>query len=540
MKGGGIHHRNPPRPVFYQPSSNAATAAGPGGMASVQVLGHAGYPIPDSAAPAMQVALPSGSVPILSIVTPTALFPPYAFFMQVPVHRRASNSGGGGGGAVNGHMVNGNGGGVPNGNGNANGNVHRVMGGSGNDGAASIVSGVGGNVASGAIGVSNGGGGVPVAGSGPVSGGGGGPVTGGGGGSRTARVRVRVHGPNSHKLPPAPACMVVKAVARGTKCDNGVEVMARAPALEMKRRAGKRQPSWKIEQPRVISVLENSGLRDQRLREGGLQNGRSGDEDIGVDFGDFGVDRHGREGERRIKGEEDGSGGKVDGWGPRSDTGPVLGGWDDCDAVCTGSESCTATISSMERPEGGWCAQSCTLSSCSEETGAWGDADGTGSSNESRSGSRAESMISASDGADEVEADWPTDLRNSIGIVTDLVVPCQKEIVFKKCVENGRNTKTSATSRRMGASDWDSEGDDAMEDIDEEEREMLAALEVGRCICFFVSGPEPDREPLMLYVVSEAVLSGEIFCARVVAVIVSTSHLSSLSTSIVTVLTFFH
>lgn len=480
MKGGGIPHRNPPRPVFYQPSSNAATAAaGPGGMASVQVLGHAGYPIPDSAAPAMQVALPSGSVPILSIVTPTALFPPYAFFMQVPVHRRASNSGGGGGGAVNGHTVNGNGGGVPNGNGNANGNVHRVMGGSGNDGAASTVSGVGGSVASGAIGVSNGGGGVPVAGGGPVSGGGGGPVTGGGGGSRTARVRVRMHGPNSHKLPPAPACMVVKAVARGTKCDNRVEVMARAPALEMKRRAGKRQLSWKIEQPRVISVLENSGLRDQRLREGGLQNGRSGDEDIGVDFGDFGVDRHGREGEGRIKGEGDGSGEKVDGWGPRSDTGPVLGGWDDCDAVCTASESCTGTISSMERPEGGWCAQSCTLSSCSEETGAWGDADGTGSSNESRSGSsRAESMISASDGADEVEADWPTDLRNSIGIVTDLVLPYQN-----KMVENGRNITTSVTPPRgMGASNWDSEGDEAMEDIDEEEREMLAALEVGRCL----------------------------------------------------------
>ena len=356
-------------------------------------------------------------------------------------------------------------------------NGHGSVTGSGcpNDAAVSAVAGVGGSVANGAMHAANGGGGVPVAGGGPVSGGGGGPVTGGGGGSRTARMRVRVHAPNSHKLPPAPSSMIVKAIAQGSTCDNRVKVMARAPALEIKRRAESRRSLGKIDHPRVIPTLDDRGLRDQRSREGSLRNGGGDEEDIGVDFGDFGVDRRVREGVDRIKGGQRGK--QLDGWGTRIDTGPVTGGWDYLDGVCTLSESCTGTISSIERQEGVSGAGSCTLSSCSEETGPWGDADGAGSANESRADSRAESTVSASDAMDEVEADWPTNLRNSVGIVTDLVVPCQTEVAAARDrTEAGR--KDSVPRHAGGFGVRDSDSDEVMEDVDEEEREMLAAMEV--------------------------------------------------------------
>lgn len=213
--------------------------------------------------------------------------------------------------------------------------------------------------------------------------------------------------------------------ASGLTLDNRSEVIALAPALEKKRR-----------------MQDRVGYQEQEEAPPITEVGDATMDDIGVDFGDFRAPKRAPE-------EED----EADGWGPRQNTGPVLGGWDECHGVGTSSGSCTGTISSVERADGGWGGTSSSLSSSCGDGGRWEDSGG------SASGS------TVSDGMD-VEEGWSNELRRSIGVVTDLVLPLEASAL----VDWKR-----APRAEVGRGGWGAEEPDQ---YDEEEREMAAALEV--------------------------------------------------------------
>ena len=462
--GAQQQHRAIPRQVYYPPpGSTAAVVGGAGGIPAVSVLGHGGYqPHPESGGHAMRLGLPPVSVPIVSILSPT-LFSPYAVLTQIPVQRRVAVANGGGGGG---------GGGGSNGNSSVGAPVAAGGVAAGANGNANVAGGTGRDVSGSRNGSGNG------IGNGNGGGHGNGNGIGKGGGMRSAHVRVRVHapslGPDGLHMQRKPRGLVVMMVAPGSTPDNRTEVMARAPALEKKRRV----------EGRIACQAEALPIPD-------IDDGSDGD--IGVDFGDF-----------RARKREDEEGRS---WGPREDTGPVLRGWDDCDVEGASSGSCTGTISSVERADGGWCGMSSSFSSSSEDVGGWteeggGSASGSGSvsaasvsaSGSACGGGGSGTASTMSDGTEEEGGHWPEDLKSSVGVVTDLVLPCHAGYVGVKrgagiggggsggisCGTGSISSSGSGSGSYSGSSPsfvgctWE----DGSEEDDEEEREMAAALEV--------------------------------------------------------------
>ncbi|CBJ32305.1 hypothetical protein Esi_0327_0036 [Ectocarpus siliculosus] len=269
--------------------------------------------------------------------------------------------------------------------------------------------------------------------------------------------------------------------------------MALAPSLEKKRRMEGR---FAVAQQHQEAPPPSPDLAGSCGGAGAGGAGGGGKEDVeaatGVDLGCFRAQKQQQRQEVETKRKEEvvAADVAVDGWGPRQDTGPVEGGWGDCcipavaaavdEENASASSSSAGTASSVERGQaadeiggggggGGWEATESSTSS-SEEAGGWGMASGGGGGGGassvcgvSESGSSSSSMAVSTDEQGEEgqeEARWAEELKSSVGVVTDLVLPCQGR--------DGAGVDGVGIAIEEGGEE---------EEGGEDEREMAAALE---------------------------------------------------------------
>lgn len=402
----------------------------------MSVISHPAFHHHPDAAHALHLGLPPG-VPILSLV-PGLFTPAYAFLAHVPMPRRSAggNSNGVVAGAANGTGGSGSAGGAGGANGGGAG------GGGGGNGADRVSNGGVGNGEALAGGAAIGGGGLVggLGGGNGVGGSGesGGSVAPGGTGDNgplLGRVRVQASSlPSEPRVFPRKSQeLVAPAYPSGSIADNREEVMAGASVLERRRRAeGRTTCSAKmvpeIREPEC--AVDHMGYRD-------LPRGKFDEE------------------EAFMRG--------------------VRGGWHllERENEAIPPAGLAGGISNASRSDNGWTPTPSSLTSspvAAGMNGGWEEGDST---TDSATGSINGSMVG--DACRVEEAPWSVDLASSVGVVTDLVLPCH--------------------SAAMGCGSIGQGWDGAMwedDDDDEEEREMDAALEVRRvfhalrlCLLFF-------------------------------------------------------
>ncbi|CAM9215620.1 unnamed protein product [Sphacelaria rigidula] len=473
---------------YYAPAPGSG--AGNGNSVAVSVVGHpAFHHHPEAGGPhALHVGLPAGvgvptgSVPILSLVSPTLFAPTYAFLTQFSVPGR------GVGGTVAG--ANGTGGGV--GNGTING----------------------------------------VSGEGKSTGGQRGGERGGNdrdreradlrGNHLAAHGRIPLHEssmpieqqqqPRARLRKQAPTGLVVLATAPGAMPDNRDQVIARAREMERQRRLEGRTTCYTSEPvPEIHGVTVASPAADLVGQFKDISrrklDGSSDEVDMMVGWGPAPprgvVDADSCWPLPRVVGRRSSSGGdRSDTRSDRSDSGGGRTPTDDGNGTPTAS--LTGAVSSVARSDGdGWGVISSSVSPSPSSSSSCGEGSIRGSRG-SRGGRRGSSCwgegticesaaicsasVSAMSGSatgsasgsasGDVDGDrslsgeeppWCEELASSIGVVTDLVLPSPMS-------RAGGFGPPRRGRGYMKESRWgvDVGGDD---DDDEEEREMDAALE---------------------------------------------------------------